>query len=143
MMSSKPKREKESMSKVLENNIFDSDCADDVKHVVDNLINTTQSSMCGALHNTSDSENLAHKMVKKLSTNISNVFEHNMQLGQGVLQCKTASDVIDFQRELFECNFKHNMKLCMDLAHDLQKIVHHNVKNSTHSMSKNVKCLTD
>ena len=139
-MGSKSKKAKESMSK---NNIFDSDCVEDAKHVVDNLINTTQSTMCGALHNNSDSENLAHKMVKKLSTNISNVFEHNIQLGQGVLQCKTASDVIDFQRELFECNFKHNMKLCMDLAHDLQKIVHHNVKNSTHSMSKNVKCLTD
>ncbi|MDP4832720.1 MAG: hypothetical protein NWR41_03325 [Rickettsiaceae bacterium] len=142
-MSLQSKKIEASMSKSSKNNIFDSDYTEDAKHVVDNLINSTQSTMCSTLHNTSDNENLTHKMVKRLSSNISNVFEHNMQLGQGVLQCKTAGDVIDFQRKLFECNFKHNMKLCMDLAHDIQKIANHNVRNSTQSVNKNIKCLTD
>jgi hypothetical protein len=61
-------------------------------------------------------------MITKLSNNIRQSFEQNMELAQEVLKCKTAADFIEFQRKNFEINYKNTIKIYEELFYDIKSL---------------------
>ena len=116
---------------------------DDMKESMNKLIEAANSTLHGTIYNDNDSNNLVNKMIKRLSDNINNTFEHNANLGQDCLKCKTAADTIELHRNYFECNYKNMVKTYMDLLHDVQKLTNHNIKSSCDCIDKNVKCFSE
>jgi hypothetical protein len=65
---------------------------------------------------------LAKNMIKNLAGNLNNSFVNNTNLSQKCLKCTTAGDLVDIQRNFFECNFNNTIKIYSDFMQDLQKI---------------------
>ena len=94
--------------------------ADEAKEKMQNFMNAGIGSLCGPSLNNHCEKSIANNMMTKLSANIRHNFEQNMELSQDALKCKTAVDVIEFQRKHFEINYKNTVKLLNDLFYDMQ-----------------------
>ena len=74
--------------------------------------------------------NIVNDMISKLSHNIKHSFEENMEHVGEILKCKTASDLIDFQKKTFEVNYKNSTKTYSDLFQNMQHLTTKGLKTA-------------
>ncbi len=111
-------------------NFFDIIGSKDLKDCMGLFLKGTNGSICGIPTQSANNNATtgAKDLLTKLSDNIRNNFEQNMELGQQILKCKTISDFIEFQRKNFEVNYKNTVKLYSDLFHDAQNLTNGSLK---------------
>lgn len=86
--------------------------------------------MCSPHGKSSYERSIVDNMITKLSNNIRQSFEQNMELAQEVLKCKTAADFIEFQRKNFEINYKNTIKIYEDLFYDIKSLAAKSLNSS-------------
>ena len=101
---------------------------DDVKEKMESFMKAGIGPMCSPHGKSSYERSIVDNMITKLSNNIRQSFEQNMELGQEVLKCKTAADFIESQRKNFEINYKNAIKIYDDLFYDVKALTNKNLK---------------
>lgn len=122
-------------------NMFNSSLSEDMKTYMDNFMKGTNTSLCGIGTASNHSTNIKKDMLTKLSQNVRNNFEQNMNLGSEILKCKTATDFVEFGRKSFEVNYKNMMKLYSDVMYDMQNMMNQNLKDVKNYTNKSAKDL--
>ena len=103
----KPNKLFGSLNCVLGPSLLESDFVDDMKQGVTDFINSANSTFASGAH--IESSDLAKKMIKNLTDNLNNSFEHNYQT---------------------------SIRAYSDLVHDIQQIANHNMKNTNGCFGK-------
>ncbi len=102
--------------------MFESFVPEDVKNGMNYFMSGMNGSICDGGRSDKKNDD-AKNMMEKLSLNLKNSFEQNVELGSEILKCKTASDFLEFQKKNFEINYKNSVKLYSDLFHDIQNLI--------------------
>lgn len=95
---------------------------EEVKEKMESFMKAGIGPMCSPHGKSSYERSIVDNMITKLSNNIRQSFEQNMELAQEVLKCKTADDFIEFQRKNFEINYKSTIKIYEDLFYDIKTL---------------------
>lgn len=136
------KNDKRSLKFPVFDNFLKSDMIDDVKNGMNSCVNVTDCTISNVVDTAGVASNMVEAVLGKVSKSLSDSTQQNMRLGQELLRCRDARDMISFNQKMFETNFHNMVNLYLDVSSAVQCFITKHVGLSSGYLDKNIKCFT-
>jgi hypothetical protein len=121
---------------------FKSYMMDDVKLGVNQCVNAASCTISNAVDASNSANSIVEEVLGKLSKTVSEAVGQNMKIGQDLLKCKDAKDLIGFQKKVFESNFNNTLNFYLDVSYAMQTFASRHVGISADCIDKNIRYFT-